>query len=47
MRSIAIGRQNRLFVGSQAGGKSAIIAYTLIETDMLNGVIPSLVDKDP
>jgi hypothetical protein len=27
-------------VGSQAGGKSAAIAYTLIETAKLNGVDP-------
>ena len=28
------------FVGSQTGGKSAAIAYTLIETAKLNGVDP-------
>ena len=37
MRSIAIGRKNYLFVGSQSGGKAAAIAYTLIETAKLNG----------
>ena len=40
MRSIALGRKNYLFVGSQAGGKAAAIAYTLIETAKLNGIDP-------
>ena len=40
MRSVALGRKNYLFVGSQTGGKSAAIAYTLIETAKLNGVDP-------
>jgi hypothetical protein len=40
MRSVAIGRKNYLFVGSQAGGKAAAIAYTLIETAKLNGIDP-------
>lgn len=39
-RSIAIGRKNYLFVGSQTGGRAAAIAYTLIETAKLNGVDP-------
>ena len=30
-----------LFVGSEAGGKSAAIAYTLIETAKLNSVDPN------
>lgn len=38
MRGIAIGRKNWLFAGSERGGKSAAIAYTLIETAKLNGV---------
>jgi len=29
-------------VGSQTGGKSAAIAYTLIETAKLNGVDPQV-----
>lgn len=29
MRAIAIGRKNYLFVGSEAAGKAAAIAYTL------------------
>ena len=39
-REIAIGRKNWLFAGSERGGKSAAIAYTLIETAKLNGVDP-------
>ena len=38
MRAIALGRKNYLFVGSEAGGKAAAIAYTLIETAKLNAV---------
>ena len=40
MRVVALGRKNYLFVGSKTGGKSAAIAYTLIETAKLNGVDP-------
>jgi hypothetical protein len=40
MRSVAIGRKNYLFVGSQTGGNAAAIAYTLIETAKLNGIDP-------
>jgi hypothetical protein len=40
MRSVAIGRKNYLFVGSQTGGKAASIAYTLIETAKPNGIDP-------
>ena len=40
MRAVALGRKNHLFVGPQTGGKSAAIAYTLIETAKLNGVDP-------
>ncbi len=40
MKPIALGRKNYLFVGSQGGGKSAAIAYTLIQTAKLNGVDP-------
>ena len=34
-------RKNYLFVGSEAGGKAAAIAYTLIETAKLNAIDPS------
>ena len=40
MRPIALGRKNYLFMGSEGGGKSAAIVYTLIETAKLNGVDP-------
>ena len=40
MRGVALGRKNYLFVGSQAGGRAAATAYTLIETAKLNGVDP-------
>ncbi len=40
IRPLALGRKNYLFMGSQRGGKSAAIAYTLIETAKLNGVDP-------
>ena len=40
MRGIAIGRKNWLFAGSECGGRSAAIVYTLIETAKLNGVDP-------
>lgn len=30
MRSVAVGRKNYLFAGSQTGGRAAAIAYTLI-----------------
>ncbi len=41
MRAIALGRKNYLFFGSEAGGKAAAIAYTLIETAKLNAVDPN------
>jgi len=40
MKPIALGRKNDLFMGSEGGGKSAAITYTLIETAKLNGVDP-------
>jgi hypothetical protein len=40
MRPIALGRRNRLVVGSQAGGRAAAVAYTLIETAKLRGADP-------
>lgn len=42
IKPIALGRKNYLFMGSQGGGKSAAIAYTLIETAKLNGVDPQV-----
>jgi transposase len=40
LKPVALGRKNFLFVGSEGGGKSAAIAYTLIESAKLNGIDP-------
>ena len=40
MKSVALGRKNYLFVGSEGGGKAAAIAYTMVETAKLNGIDP-------
>lgn len=40
MRGVAVGRKNWLFAGSEGGGRSAAVAFTLIETAKLNGVDP-------
>jgi hypothetical protein len=40
MKPVAIGRKNWTFAGSEGGGKSMAIAYTLIETAKLNSVDP-------
>jgi len=40
MRGIAVGRKNWLFAGSEAGGRTAAAAYTLIETTKLNHIDP-------
>ena len=40
IRGVAVGRKNYLFLGSERGGRSAAIAYTLIETAKLNRVDP-------
>ena len=40
MRPIAIGRKTSLCLGSEAGGKSAAICYSLIDNCKLNGVNP-------
>ena len=42
MRSLAIGRKNWLFAGSDNGGKTAAIIYSLVETAKLNKVNPQL-----
>jgi transposase len=38
VRGIAIDRKNYMFIGSERGGKSVAVIYTLIETAKLNGV---------
>ena len=40
MKPIAIGRKNWMFAGSERGGNSMAIAFTLIETAKLNKVDP-------
>lgn len=40
LRAIAVGRRNRTFAGSDAGGQRAAAIYTLIETCKLNNVDP-------
>ena len=40
VRPVTLGRKSNLFMGLEAGGKSATIAYTLIETCKLNRVNP-------
>ena len=40
IRPVTLGRKNYLFMGSEAGGDAAAIAYTLIETCKLNKVNP-------
>ena len=40
MRGIAVGRKTWLFAGSEAGGRAAAAAYTLIETEKLNKIDP-------
>ena len=37
---IAIGRKNYLHVGSDAGGNTAAVIYTLLGTAKLNGINP-------
>jgi hypothetical protein len=39
--AIALGRKNHIFVGPEADGKAAAIAFPLIETAKLNAVDPS------
>ena len=40
MRPATLGCKNRLFMGSKAGGKYVVMAYTLIETAKMNEVNP-------
>ena len=40
VRPVILDRKNYLFMGLEAGGKSAAIAYTLIETAKMNKVNP-------
>lgn len=40
LRGVAIGRKNYLHVGSEAGGRTAAVMYTLLGTARLNGINP-------
>ena len=42
MRGVAVGRKNWLFAGPADSGKTAAIAFTLIETAKINGVDPQV-----
>ena len=40
LRGVALGRNNFLFMGSDAGGERAASMYSLVETAKLNGLDP-------
>lgn len=40
VRGVAVGKKNYLFAGSDNGGESAAVIYSLVETAKLNGVDP-------
>jgi hypothetical protein len=40
LRGVALGRNNFLFMGSDAGGERAAAMYSLVETAKLNGIDP-------
>ena len=42
LRTVALGRKNFLFAGSDAGGERAAAIYTLLGTAKLNGIDPEL-----
>ncbi len=42
LRGVAIGRKNYLHLGSDVGGQSAAVIYTLLGTARLNGINPQL-----
>ncbi len=46
LRSVALGRKNYLFVGSDKGGERAAALYTLIGTARLNGLEPMAYLRD-
>jgi transposase len=46
MRSIALGRKNYLFAGSDSGGERAASIYTLVASAKLNGLNPETYLKD-
>ena len=46
IRSVAVGRKNYLFVGSQAGGERAANIYTVLSTCKLLGLDPQAYLRD-
>ncbi len=40
LRTVALGRKNNLFCGSDAGGERAAAIYSLIGTAKMNGIDP-------
>ena len=46
IRSIALGRKNYLFAGSDSGGERAASIYTLVASAKLNGLNPESYLKD-
>jgi hypothetical protein len=40
LRTVALGRKNYLFLGSDAGGERAATMYSLLGTVKLNGINP-------
>ena len=46
LRTVALGRKNYLFAGSDAGGERAAAIYTLVETAKLNGLDPEAYLRD-
>jgi hypothetical protein len=42
LRTVALGRKNFLFAGSDAGGERAAAIYSLLGTTKLNGIDPEL-----
>lgn len=46
LRTVALGRKNYLFAGSDAGGQRAAAIYSLVETAKLNGLDPEAYLRD-
>ena len=46
MRTIALGRKNYLFAGSDVGGERVAAIHTLFQTAKLNGINPEISLRD-
>ena len=46
LRGVALGRNNFLFMGSDAGGERAAAMYSLVESAKLNGLDPEAYLRD-